>query len=219
MKTVKVCTNAFLRQRLASSSGYAALLAAGLIGSSAPAAAQISASNNPQQPTPITVRLIEWDLPQQMDNIPGAMITDIQGDRDRLWFVTRTQQGDSPRVYRVDLRNDKKNRNTADWFSWELQPPASATVANGLKRIRTSKDGRSVFVHTTTSLVRIDTQAGTPLATTMTVAGFTPNAECRRTTWPHDQINDPDHPANPETGSDVSIDDYNNIFSSVATVV
>ncbi|PYR90766.1 MAG: hypothetical protein DMF84_19195 [Acidobacteria bacterium] len=127
-------------------------------------------------------------------------------------------------MYRVDLHNDKKNRNTADWFSWELQSASNGgtSVANGLRRIRPSKDGRFVFVHTTTSVIRIDTQPQNcrPIASTLIIAGVTPTVECPRTTWPHDQIpQDPDHPANPDTGSDVTIDGNNNIFSAVAVAL
>ena len=230
MGTEKVCTNGLIRQRLALSSRCAALLTAGLIGSTVPAAAQTLAgttNNNQPPPTPVTARLIEWDLPEQADNIPGAMVTDVQADSNRLWFVTRMAgvgTDPSPRVYRVDLHNDKKNRNTADWFSWELQSASNGgtSVANGLRRIRPSKDGRFVFVHTTTSVIRIDTQPQNcrPIASTLIIAGVTPTVECPRTTWPHDQIpQDSDHPANPDTGSDVTIDGNNNIFSAVAVAL
>lgn len=218
----EISTNHAQRKKSALSSWGAALVTAGLVASTTPAAAQ---TNNNQQtaPTPVTASLIEWDLPQQADNVPGAMVTDVQGDKNRLWFVTRTQQGESPRVYRVDLRNDKKNRDTADWFSWALQDATNGgtSIANGLRRIKPSKDGRFVFVHTSTSVIRIDTQNCRPFtgAPTTAIAGVTPTAECARRTWLHDQIQDVEHPAFLFTGSDVTIDGNNNMFSAVAGAV
>jgi hypothetical protein len=211
----EVGTNHTRRKKLALSSWGAALVMAGLTAGTTPAAAQItSTSSTTPSTTPITVRLIEWDLPQQMDNVPGGMVVDVQGDRNRLWFVTRTQAGDAPRVYRVELRGDKKNKDTAEWYSWELDPLASG-VANGLRKVRSSKDGRFIFVHTTEAMQRIDVTTCYPIASTVSIAGFYPTAECPRRTWPHAQpAFDPRTPG--LTGSDVAVDDYGNVYAAVA---
>jgi len=210
----EISTNHAQRKKSARSCG-AALVTAGLVASTTPAVAQTSPAATQPSTTPTTVRLIEWDLPQQMDNQPGAMVVDVQGDRNRLWFVTRLQNGDAPRVYRVDLRGDKKNKDTAEWFSWELDPAASG-VANGLRKVRASKDGRYIFVHTTESMQRIDTASCTPISSTISIAGFYPTAQCPRITWPHDQPADPAHLPALFTGSDVSFDDYGNAYAAVA---
>src|SRR5262245_18466138 len=59
----------------------------------------VSATGTPQTTTPLKIKLIEWDLSEQMDNTPGAMAVDVQGDGNRIWFSTRVQMGDAPRLY------------------------------------------------------------------------------------------------------------------------
>jgi hypothetical protein len=167
------------------------------------------------QTTQITVKLIEWDLPEQMDNTPGGMAVDVQGDGNRIWFTTRVAQFDAPRLYQFDLRGGKKVNN-GQWVSYELDPNSSG-VANGLRKIRTSKDKRFVFVHTAGSLQRIDTLDCNKAAGTTDPLII--NGDCGRTTWLHDMAKqadgtfDPNGPTNPDSGSDVAIDDYNNVFT------
>src|SRR4051812_30998007 len=141
------------------------------------------ASTTPQI-TPIKVKLIEWDLPEQMDNTPGGMTADVQSDGNRIWFTTREQLGDAPRLYQFDVRSGKKV-NKAQWVSYELDPDLSG-VANGLRKIRTShdKDRRYVFVHTTASLQRIDTLDCNKAAGT--IDPLIINGDCQRTAWVHD---------------------------------
>src|SRR4051794_37096942 len=101
MDTLKVCTNGFSRQMLALSLQFAALATAGAIGWAGPAAAQtLGTTTNNSQPSAQTflVPVIEWDMPQELDDRPGAMIIDVQGNRDRLWMVTRFGE---VRVYRL----------------------------------------------------------------------------------------------------------------------
>src|SRR4051794_20640880 len=44
---------------------------------------------------------IEWDLPAQMDTLPGAIISDSNGN-GRLWFVTRDGVP-NPNVYLMNI--------------------------------------------------------------------------------------------------------------------
>jgi hypothetical protein len=171
----------------------------------------------PTQTTLIKVKLIEWDLPEQMDNTPGGMTADVQGDGSRIWFTTRVTQGDGPRLYQFDLHGGKKV-NKGQWVSYELDQDLSG-VANGLRKIRTShdKDRRFVFVHTAISLQRIDTLDCKKAAGT--IDPLIINGDCGRKAWLHDAATqadltpDPNGPTNPESGSDVAIDDYNNVFT------
>jgi len=180
-----------------------------------PADLRAQATPTTTQTTFINVKLIEWDLPEQMDNTPGGMAVDVQGDGNRIWFTTRVQLGDAPRLYQFDLRGGKKV-NKGQWVSYELDPNSSG-VANGLRKIRTSKDKRFVFVHTTGSLQRIDTLDCKKAAGTTDPLII--NGDCGRTTWLHDMAKqadgtfDPNGPTNPDSGSDVAIDDYNNVFT------
>src|SRR5262245_58148023 len=183
----------------------------------------VSATGTPQTTTPLKIKLIEWDLPEQMDNTPGGMAVDVQGDGNRIWFSTRVQMGDAPRLYQFDLHNGKKVNN-GQWVSYQLDPAFSG-VANGLRKIRTShdKDRRFVFLHTAVSLQRIDTldckKAPGTLDPTIV------NGDCGRTAWVHneavqaDGTPDPNGPTNPDSGSDVAIDDFNNIFTVSAALI
>lgn len=161
-----------------------------------------------QVPSTGTARVIEWDIPQQADLEPGSIVTDLTGDTDRLWFVTRI--GTGPRVYRMDVRSGKKVNN-AVWFSWDLD--SNGGLASGLRRIKTSKDGRFVFVRTTFSLQRIDTGGCT------TTPGTSPPVTCPRTVWDNAQTV-PTDPSllntSEKTGSDLAIDDSNNLYTAVA---
>ena len=186
-----------------------------VLNTAAPVSLRAAGAPAPPQTTPIKVQLIEWDLPEQMDNTPGGMAVDVQSDGNRIWFTTRVQLGDAPRLYQFDLRGGKKI-NKGQWVSYGLDPDSSG-VANGLRKIRTSKDKRFVFVHTTGSLQRIDTLDCQKAAGTTDPLVI--NGNCGRTTWLHDLARqadgtpDPNGPANPDSGSDVAIDDYNNVFS------
>lgn len=168
----------------------------------------------PSAPTPTQVQMIEWALPAQMDNQPGAVMVDVTGDGNRLWFVTRLQEVEAPRVYRLELHGGKKVEK-AQWVSWQLDP-VNVSVANGIRRIKTSGDKRFVFVHTAVSLQRIDTVNCTTALMTVT---------CPRTTWIHNntfkngvQTPDPNGPVSTLHGSDVAIDEFNNnVFTALAS--
>jgi hypothetical protein len=184
-------------------------------------------ANNPPtaESKPIFVKLIEWDLPQQLDNVTGGMTVDVQADGNRIWFTTRVQQGDAPRLYQFDIRGGKKV-NDARWISYELDPNFSG-VANGLRKVRTSrdKDKRFVFVHTGDSVQRIDTLDCTKVYGPDTPLDLTITGLCARATWVHNgamssySTPDPNGPADPLSGSDVAIDDYNNVYTVSAAFV
>jgi len=168
----------------------------------------VQADGIPATPIPGTAAAIEWDLPGQVDTLPGAILVDLVGDFNRIWFVTRVA---TPSVYRVDLKSGKKVSD-AQWLSWQLD--ATQGNSSGLRRIKASKDRRFVFVRTTVSLQRIDTgmckTSGIPAVTT-----------CTRTVWnnelntPADSIADNQSPF---AGSDIAIDDYNNVYAAVSAV-
>lgn len=157
-------------------------------------------------PTTGTAKAIEWDLPAQMDSLPGAIFVDMVGDGNRVWFVSRS---DAPHVYRVDLPSAKKLQS-APFFAWSLDP--AGALASGLRRIRTSRDRRFVFVRTTFAMQRVDTGA----CVSKTVAP--PTASCTLTVWDN-QATTPADPAGANTdfrtGSDIAVDDYNNVYSAV----
>jgi len=194
-----------------------------VLNTAAPVSLRAAGTPAPPQTTPIKVRLIEWDLPEQMDNTPGGMAVDVQSDGNRIWFTTRVQNGDAPRLYQFDLRGGKK-ANKGQWVSYQLDPDASG-VANGLRKIRTSrdKDRRFVFVHTAVSVQRIDTLDCRKAATT--VDPLVIDGDCGRTIWVHneavqaDLTPDPNGPTNPDSGSDVAVDDYNSVFSVAAALL
>jgi hypothetical protein len=143
---------------------------------------------------PIKVALIEWDLPAIVDASPGAIIVDTAGhDNNRVWFVTRL--GAPPRVIRFEPAKSMMKGN-ALWTSWTLGEVPGFT--GGIRRLRASYDRRYVFVRTTSSLQRIDTQqcSGTPKT-------------CPRVEW-IDQAG--------VTASDVAVDDRNHVFTTAATV-
>ena len=174
----------------------------------------VRASDDPtaNMPTRGTATAIEWDLPGQVDNLPGAILVDMSGDQNRVWFVTRV----NPSVYRVDLKSGKKVSN-APWLSWQLD--SGQGLSSGLRRVKASKDRRFVFVRTTSALQRIDTgdcknepfpELSDPLART-----------CTRTVWINAAVQPPDTTPlndNPFVGSDIALDDYNNVFAAVSAV-
>ena len=161
------------------------------------AGAQTMTTSVAPPPQPITVAVIEFDLPSFGDIQPGAMVVDTQGnDRNRVWFVTRLGNPGMPqRVIRVDPAKSMM-KASAQWTSWDLSETTGFT--GGLRRIRPSNDRRFVFVRTAVNIQRIDTQACDNVAQT-----------CQRTVWT-DQAG--------ENVSDVAIDDRNNVFTTFATV-
>ena len=163
-------------------------------------------------PIPGTATAIEWDLPGQVDTLPGAILVDLVGDFNRIWFVTRVA---TPSVYRVDLKSGKKVSD-AQWLSWQLD--SSQGNSSGLRRIKASKDRRFVFVRTTVSLQRIDTG----MCKTTLGAGplGAPLTTCKRTVWNNELNNPTDIPENqsPTAGSDIAIDDYNNVYAAISAV-
>jgi hypothetical protein len=194
-----------------------------VLNTAAPVGLRAAGAPAQTQTTLIKVKLIEWDLPEQMDNTPGGMAVDVQGDGNRIWFTTRVQMGDAPRLYQFDLHGGKKV-NKGQWVSYELDPDFSG-VANGLRKIRTShdKDRRFVFVHTAVSLQRIDTLDCQKAAGTLDPLVI--NGDCGRKAWLHndamqaDLTPDPNGPTNPDSGSDVAVDDYNNVFTVSAALL
>jgi hypothetical protein len=145
-----------------------------------------------------TAHIVEWDLPAQADASPGAMVVDTLGDdQNRIWFLTRT--GAPQRAFRFDPAKSL-TKGFAQWRSWELadanqQPP---NFTGGVKRLRASRDRRFIFLRTTASLLRIDTQScsGTPQT-------------CPRTKWV-------DQADNGFNVSDLAVDDLNNVFTTNA---
>jgi hypothetical protein len=192
-----------LRRFIASGGAALAVVAGGTVHAQTTAPAPTT--------TPTRVPMLEWDLPTQADAEPGAITIDLTSDANRLWFATRVQNGVAPRLYRMDLRSGKKVNN-GQWFSWELD---STGIANGLRKIRSSSDQRYVFVESGTLLQRIDTV--NCATTTLPVIATT----CPRTTWVHNDAtnasgSDPNGPVNPVHGSDVAVDDYNNVYAALA---
>jgi hypothetical protein len=185
-----------------------------------PASAQIATITSTQptasgQPKMKQMKIIEWDLPAQMDAQPGAMMVDLHAGQGSIWFVTRVAglpnpdpnapptPEPAPRVYRLDVKGGPKH-NLADWSSWQLDPTFTGT-AGGLRKIKATKDKRYVFVRTTVSLQRIDTQQ-CAYAADGTV-------QCSRTVW-LDSAND--FPF--DGASDVAIDDYRKVFTALAMI-
>ena len=204
--------NGALRKTLAVWSWSAAVATAALVGATTPAVAQ-TAIGSSQPVTPPnqdfgTTQVLSWDLPEQGDTRPGAMIADTSGDGSRLWFVTRAIV---PRVYRMDFRGGKRNA-AAQWQSWDLDPSGGPTA--GLRRIKPSKDAvrRFVFVRTTLDIQRIDTSA-------CAAAPATPPTNCR-VKWNHELATSTDAPPDvisPNSDSDLSVDDMNFVYGAFAS--
>ena len=208
MRTAELVTQRRARQKKRSM----AVFVWALIGLSSSAAAQTAIT---AQPKMTKVDMLTWDLPEQMDNQPGAVIVDVTGDSNRLWFVTRILGGapgdaptPAPRVYRLELKGGKKVNN-AQWLSWSLD--ASGGIANGVRRIKTSGDKRYVFVHTQASMQRIDTQSCSYSAAKAIVS-------CTGTVWLHQTADDPT-PINLDHTSDLAIDESNNnVYAAIGAI-
>jgi hypothetical protein len=140
-----------------------------------------------------TAHIVEWDLPAIADASPGAMVVDTRGDdNNQVWFVTRLG------VQRVFRFNPTKSlmKGSGQWKSWELAVDSFTT--GGTKKIKASHDRRFVWVRTAESLQRVDTQNcdnGSPQT-------------CQRIEWF-------DQPSQFNV-SDLSVDDYNNVFTTAA---
>jgi hypothetical protein len=208
MESESVCTCVALRQGLSLLSRCAALVAAGPFVLVAPAAAQNSTKDRQA-----FANAIEWKLPPDSDIRPGAIAVDLTGDGNRIWFVTRVGE---VRVYRLELRGGKRV-NKANFLSWSLDQ--NSVTTGGLKRIKSSKDQRFVFVRTTEAIQRVDT--GT--CPTKTVPDpITPGATftgpvCDGTTWLRQQVVDAQGaadatPIDTSGTSDVAVDDNNNVY-------
>ena len=146
------------------------------------------------------VEVLEWNIPKNADMRPGAITVDLAGDGNRLWFVTRT----GSHLYQLDLRGGKKV-NKGQWLSWELDP---GQIGNGLRKIKASKDKRWVFVDSTFALQRVDTVDCIKIDLLASA--------CPRTTWSY--ATEDVTLLNPARGSDVAVDDYNNVYTAVATL-
>jgi hypothetical protein len=203
------CSNRMFAVRRQQNRLYAAMIfAAGCTLLSGSALAQVPLSTVTTATSTPQVRLIEWDLPTQLDAAPGAMVVDTQGDdRNRIWFVTRT--GAPPHAYRMDFPSSLMKGN-ARWTSWELSQGAVITGGIADRRVRPSKDRRFVFVRTiavnqdapgvVTTLERIDTR---------NCSGSAPQT-CERVVWTT-TLNETFVELNV---SDVAIDDSNNVFTT-----
>ena len=158
--------------------------------------------------TTATAAAIEWDLPAQMDTLPGAIISDSNGN-GRLWFVTR-DGAPNPNVYLMNIPSRGKQLSTASWFAWPLD--AQGLFSSGIRRMNTSKDGRFIFVRSTFALQRIDIGSCASAPT----FGFLNSTAvmCNRTVWAAAATADPAAAAiDGRTGSDITVDDYNNVYS------
>jgi hypothetical protein len=154
--------------------------------------------------TTTTAAAIEWDLPAQMDSLPGAIISDTNGN-GRLWFVTRDGVP-NPNVYLMNIPSSGKKLADASWFAWPLDP--TGLFSSGLRRMNTSKDGRFIFIRSTFALQRID------IGSCATVPGTPPQVTCKRTVWDPLTTGDPAAAqVDGRTGSDIAIDDSNNVYS------
>ena len=151
-----------------------------------------------------TTTVIEWDLPATVDERSGGILVDMVGGINQVWFITRIGM---PRAYRLDLKAGKRVSD-AQWFSWPLDAMAGPT--SGLRRMKTSKDKRFIFVRSADSLQRIDTASCTTALNSSTVT-------CKRTEWRYDFMTPPDPGAvmiNAESGSDIAVDDSNSVFTA-----
>jgi hypothetical protein len=188
---------------------YAGFVAAGVLALATSPAAQIStvngvtSTNSLLTPLPgactfqaIETRLLEWDLNQMGDLVPGALVVDDQSNsrHSKVWFVTRN--GDT-RVYRFTPgRNFKKD--AAEAKSWPL-----GVLQTGGVRLRHSNDGRFVFVNTN----QVPAVENPPVGSAGLVAVDT--SDNTRITWT-------DRPASGQI-SDVSVDTRggaNNVFTA-----
>jgi hypothetical protein len=175
-------------------------------------ATHLSATPSPPGPTtPIvttgTTTVIEWDLPLDTDEKTGGIMVDLTGDGNRLWFVTRQAL---PRVYRMDLKYGKRV-NPAQWVSWPLDATGGPT--SGLRKMKTSKDKRFIFIRSSDTLQRVDTGS-----CAMQYTGLYANTTtCRRTVWRYD-VTQPSDPSQTgflaDAGSDIAIDDYNFVYTA-----
>jgi len=190
-------TDPTLRQHNHSRAVGTVLVAAASVLLASAAFAQITLPTVPVPATP-QARLIEWDLPADLDASPGAMVVDTQGDdKSRIWFVTRV--GGPTKVYRLDFPKSLMKAN-ARWTSYDLS--LNAIVTGGLRKIRPSRDRdrRFIFVRTGATLERVDTKNCT-----------TTPRQCDLTVW----LDQPDGLDDPFINvSDVAVDDRNNVFTT-----
>jgi len=154
-------------------------------------------AGDPPPPPPSNNRqthIVEWNLPAVADASPGAIIVDTKGDdKNRVYFVTRLGQ---QRVVRLNPHKSLM-KGAAQWTSWELS--ADSFNTGGTKKIKASHDRRYIYVRAATSIQRIDT-GNCDTATPQT---------CNRTEWL-------DQPGSFNV-SDLTIDDYNNVYTVSAS--
>jgi len=178
----------------------AGLLLAGGIGT---AQAQTSTTTSTTtQPQLGSARIVEWDLPVDVDFNPGAIVVDTRGeDNNTVWFITRIG---GQKVYRFNLQASlMKNGGPARWTSWDLVPDSNT---GGIRKLRPSHDRRFLIARTPSSLQEVDTQAcaaGTPLNPTPCAAGL------RR--W---DFSDPETPEGAPFVSDIAVDDGRRVFTT-----
>jgi hypothetical protein len=141
-------------------------------------------------------------LPSALDFEPGAITVDVESsssDPTRVWFVTR--QGDA-RLFQFTPGRGRRDA-TAQWRSWSLDLQPGGATTGGLKKVRPSKDKRSVFVRTANSLQQVDPQC----KPTIDVTGASICEE--GLTVYQDRL-----PFFFFGTSDVAIDDFNNVYTA-----
>jgi hypothetical protein len=171
----------------------AGLVASALLACAAPAAANGDggggSGGGPSVPGVTQTRLVEWDLPEQMDGRPGAIAVDHYGNQGgKLWFLTRDGIA---RVYQFEPPKSLKTES-AQWVSWSLNT-AFLGPTGGIKKIKTSYDRRFVFLRTVLSVQRIDTITS------------------ERVTYPNDEA--------PSFVSDIATDNHHNVYATQAGTV
>ena len=150
-----------------------------------------------------SARVIEWDLPADVDFNPGAMVVDTRGeDNNTIWFITRIG---AQKVYRFNLQSSlMKNGGPARWTSWDLIPDSNT---GGIRKMRPSHDRRFIIARTPTSLQEVDTQACAAVGTKLSPATCT--SGLRR--W---DFSDPETPEGAPFVSDIAVDDSRRVFTT-----
>lgn len=150
-----------------------------------------------------SARVIEWDLPADVDFNPGAMVVDTRGeDNNTIWFITRIG---AQKVYRFNLQSSlMKNGGPARWTSWDLIPDSNT---GGIRKMRPSHDRRFIIARTPTSLQEVDTQACAAVGTKLSPATCTSGLR-------HWDFSDPETPAGAPFVSDIAVDDSRRVFTT-----
>src|SRR6267142_872152 len=190
------------------------MVVAQILGTPPPAPANGTTTPPAPLTTTGTAQLIEWDLSaiyrDGVDAQPGAVAVEKNGSRSGLWFVTR---GGDVRIIRLQPHKETKV-GMAQWASWQLDSLSFTT--GGIKRLKSSDDGRIVFVRTLTSIQRVDTGSCSTDALTGAVG-------CERITYDDSTcVPDPTTPGvqactpNAAMISDLTLDGRNNVYTAIS---